>query len=68
MPVVVKLLTLAGLACTLMGALILAIGDAVPGRVTWATNARGNPNRLGWIGFLFIMLGTSLQIVAVTKM
>lgn len=54
-------LTLVGLALTLAGALLLAIGDRFPGKVTWDTAARGNPNRNSWKGFSLIAAGTATQ-------
>ena len=54
-------LTLIGLVLTLAGAVLLTLGDAFPGKVTWATTARGNPNRHGWRGFALIAAGTACR-------
>ena len=60
-----QVVTIAGLVLTMTGALMLAIGDRFPGRVTWDTAKRGMPNRLNWPGFALIAAGTAVQIVGV---
>lgn len=57
-------LTLVGLLLTSAGALLLVIGDRFPGKVTWDSAARGNPNRYAWQGFGAIAAGTLVQAAA----
>ena len=62
------LLTITGLALTVLGALVLAWRDlrGVRGRVvTYGDVKAGLPRREAWVGFPLIALGSLLQIVAV---
>lgn len=60
-----KVLSIIGLALTVLGALVLAYRDLRPRRQTWDSAAVGFPRREAWIGFPLIALGSGLQIVGV---
>jgi hypothetical protein len=64
-----KTLTIAGLALTVAGALILSWRDLSSGRgmrpPTWADAKDGFPRREALVGFPLIVLGSLLQIAGV---
>jgi propanediol dehydratase large subunit len=62
-----KIVSVVGLAVTIVGALVLAWRDLRPRRTPWDQAAVGNPRREAWVGFPLIALGSGLQIVGVAS-